>query len=96
MEFSNSLDQHYQAEFDVVISQNSMEHFGNPEDIIEKMFSLTRPNGRTLITFGPPWFAPYGSHMHFFLPSTLDKSIIFRKDSDDGSITISRRRRPAI
>lgn len=52
--------------FDVIISQNSMEHFPDPESIVAEMKALVRPNGLLLITFGPPWFAPYGSHMHFF------------------------------
>jgi SAM-dependent methyltransferase len=52
--------------FDVVISQNSFEHFKEPEVILGKMKSLLNDTGRLLITFGPPWFAPYGSHMQYF------------------------------
>lgn len=52
--------------FDVIVSQNSMEHFPDPEGVLATMRRLLRPGGRLLITFGPPWFAPYGSHMHFF------------------------------
>lgn len=52
--------------FDVVISQNSFEHFGNPELVLNEMINLLNDSGIVLITFGPPWFAPYGSHMHFF------------------------------
>lgn len=51
---------------DVVISQNSFEHFPDPSSILGEMRSLIADNGRILITFGPPWLAPYGSHMHFF------------------------------
>ena len=52
--------------FDIVISQNSFEHFPNPKQVLEEMKSLLNNSGKILITFGPPWFAPYGSHMHFF------------------------------
>ena len=52
--------------FDIVISQNSFEHFGNPSMILNEMRSLINRPGKLLITFGPPWLAPYGSHMHFF------------------------------
>jgi len=52
--------------FDVVISQNSFEHFGNPSLILDTMRSLIRDSGIILISFGPPWFAPYGSHMMHF------------------------------
>lgn len=52
--------------FDVIISQNAMEHYPEPEFVIHEMKSLIHQDGKILITFGPPWFAPYGSHMHFF------------------------------
>jgi SAM-dependent methyltransferase len=52
--------------FDLIISQNSMEHFSDPEGIIRLMKSLLNQDGKIFITFGPPWFAPYGSHMKFF------------------------------
>jgi len=52
--------------FDVVISQNSFEHFESPDKILKKMSTLLNASGIILLTFGPPWFAPYGSHMHFF------------------------------
>ena len=52
--------------FDVAISQNAMEHFPDPVAVLNEMKSLIRAKGVILITFGPPWFAPYGSHMHFF------------------------------
>lgn len=52
--------------FDIVISQNSFEHFGNPAKVLDEMRSLLDESGKILVTFGPPWLAPYGSHMHFF------------------------------
>mgnify|MGYP001602978728 CR=1 FL=1 len=52
--------------FDIVISQNSFEHFRDPLMAINEMQSLLNESGKLLITFGPPWLAPYGSHMHFF------------------------------
>jgi SAM-dependent methyltransferase len=52
--------------FDIVISKDSFEHFGNPAKVLDEMTSLLNDSGLALITFGPPWFAPYGSHMHFF------------------------------
>lgn len=50
----------------LVISQNSFEHFPSPAETLAEMASLLAPSGVLLITFGPPWYAPYGSHMHFF------------------------------
>lgn len=52
--------------FDVVISQNAMEHFPDPAGVLNEMKSLIRPDGKIVITFGPPWLSPHGSHMHFF------------------------------
>jgi SAM-dependent methyltransferase len=52
--------------FDYAISQNSMEHFPDPAAVLAAMKVALRPTGKLLITFGPPWFAPYGSHMFFF------------------------------
>lgn len=52
--------------FDVVISQNAFEHFGNPEEALGEMSTMLRAGGVLLLTFGPPWYAPYGNHMYFF------------------------------
>ncbi len=52
--------------FDVVISQNAMEHFPQPAEALASMRALLRTGGQILLTFGPPWFAPWGAHMHFF------------------------------
>lgn len=52
--------------FDMVISQNSMEHFPDPSRTIGEMSAALTPDGRILVTFGPPWHAPYGAHMFFF------------------------------
>jgi SAM-dependent methyltransferase len=54
--------------FDLVVSQNAMEHYRNPAAVLGAMARAVRPEGRLLITFGPPWFAPFGHHMHYFLP----------------------------
>lgn len=51
------------ASFDVVISHDSFEHFEQPADILAEMIRLTRPGGRVLIKFGPPWRNPWGRHM---------------------------------
>lgn len=56
----------HQGQYDFVISQNSMEHFPDPKLVLDQMKSALKPGGKILMTFGPPWYAPYGSHMHFF------------------------------
>jgi len=64
--FVDKLPAEVKGQFDIVISQNSMEHFPDPVAVLGEMLSALKENGSLLITFGPPWYAPYGSHMHFF------------------------------
>jgi len=52
--------------FSIIISQNAMEHYGDPALALAQMAAHVAEDGRVLITFGPPWHSPYGSHMHFF------------------------------
>lgn len=52
--------------YDVVISLNAMEHFRDPAGVLDSMIGAVKSGGLLLITFGPPWYAPYGSHAHFF------------------------------
>jgi len=54
--------------FDVVISQDAMEHFDDPAAALEAMAAALRPGGLILMSFGPPWWAPYGAHMRYFCP----------------------------
>jgi SAM-dependent methyltransferase len=64
--FVDRISEEMLGTFDVVVSQNSFEHFGSPEAVLGEMRRLSRKTGTLLISFGPPWYAPYGSHMHFF------------------------------
>lgn len=54
------------ASYDLVISKNAMEHYTGPDEAIKSMKRLIHEDGTLMITFGPPWYSPYGSHMHFF------------------------------
>lgn len=65
IELTDKLESRFKDRFDIVISQNSMEHFGDPVKVLEEMKSALNKDGAILITFGPPWFAPYGHHMPF-------------------------------
>ena len=51
---------------DIIVSQNSFEHFLEPEATLRELRNALAPGGEILITFGPPWFAPTGAHMGFF------------------------------
>ena len=52
--------------FDVVLAYNSMEHFHEPDVILREMSSRLAPQGLLYISFGPPWYSPYGAHTIFF------------------------------
>lgn len=51
---------------DVVLSQNSFEHFENPASILAQAYAALRPGGQFYVTFGPPWWHPFGVH-HMFM-----------------------------
>lgn len=52
--------------FDVVLSQNAMEHVFDPGEVLRLFRALVRPDGRVYVSFGPPWYSPYGAHTAFF------------------------------
>jgi ubiquinone/menaquinone biosynthesis C-methylase UbiE len=66
IQFKPQITEEMHAAFDIVISQNAMEHFEDPEAVLREMKRLIHDNGEIWITFGPPWMAPFGSHMYFF------------------------------
>lgn len=52
--------------FDVIVSQNAFEHFQKPDAMLRYWSGMLKPGGMILLTFGPPWLAPFGAHMQFF------------------------------
>lgn len=67
-DFSTEILPQMRGAYDLVLSQDAMEHYSDPAGALGAMRSLLKPGGRALITFGPPWFAPYGAHHRFFSP----------------------------
>lgn len=51
---------------DVLISQNSFEHFTAPVEILAEIERALEPGGIIFLTFGPLWYSPRGSHMEYF------------------------------
>ena len=56
-----------QESVDLLFSQNSFEHVGKPEEIMEDAFFVLRKGGRFFVTFAPPWLNPFGIHMFFMI-----------------------------
>ena len=53
---------------DAIISLDSFEHFDDPGDILRQMYDLLRPGGQVIVSFGPPWFHPFGGHLFSIFP----------------------------
>ena len=51
---------------DVIVSQNSFEHFIGAEEILASLSRALAPGGKIFVTFAPPWYAPWGAHMAYF------------------------------
>jgi SAM-dependent methyltransferase len=64
--FTDHLGDSLKGRFDIVVSQNSFEHFRDPAGALAQMRAALAKEGSIFLTFGPLWFSPYGSHMHFF------------------------------
>lgn len=56
------------GQFDVVLSQNSFEHYEDPERVLNGMVALLKPGGQIYAGFGPLWHSPYGSHLKSICP----------------------------
>jgi len=56
-----------ESSVDVAFSQNSFEHFEDPEKILNEVFYVLKKQGKFFVTFGPPWLHPYGVHMFMMI-----------------------------
>jgi SAM-dependent methyltransferase len=53
---------------DIVISIDSFEHFADPRQALRTMYDLLKPGGILMVSFGPPWYHPYGGHLFSVFP----------------------------
>lgn len=51
--------------FDIVISNDALEHIKNWRKTILEMKRVVKSGGHVCINFGPLWLSPFGSHMSF-------------------------------
>jgi 2-polyprenyl-3-methyl-5-hydroxy-6-metoxy-1,4-benzoquinol methylase len=61
----NSLLRAISGKVDVAYSLDSFEHFSEPKQILDRLYSLLAPGGELYVSFGPPWKHPFGCHMFF-------------------------------
>ena len=53
---------------DIIISIDSFEHYSDPIGVLSTMSSLLKPSGQVIISFGPPWYHPFGGHLFSVFP----------------------------
>ncbi|MBI4335793.1 MAG: class I SAM-dependent methyltransferase [Candidatus Omnitrophica bacterium] len=53
---------------DIIISKDCFEHFSDPAAVLRLMSKLLKPGGFILVSFGWPWFHPYGGHLFSVFP----------------------------
>ena len=52
----------------VIVSLDSFEHFAEPGDVLQTMYSLLEPGGCVFVSFGPNWYRPLGGHLFSVFP----------------------------
>jgi SAM-dependent methyltransferase len=76
--------------FDLVIANDSLEHFGNPEGALAELARVLKPGG-SIILFFTPWGSPLGSHLydyirtpwcHLLFPEWLLRGLLERELAD--------------
>jgi len=67
IQFTSKLGEKFHDYFDIALSHNSFEHFDDPAQILEELKLVLKKRGKIYISFGPPWFAPFGVHNYFFI-----------------------------
>jgi SAM-dependent methyltransferase len=53
---------------DIITTIDAFEHFEDPAAILQIMFSLLKPGGEVLFSFGRTWFHPLGGHLFSVFP----------------------------
>jgi SAM-dependent methyltransferase len=53
---------------DLIVSIDCFEHFADPSAILDQMWKLLKPNGLVAVSFGPPWYHPFGGHLFSVIP----------------------------
>ncbi len=59
---------HNEQKVDLIFSIDGFEHYDDPEQVLLLMKSQLKPGGKIYISFGPPWYHPYGGHLFSVFP----------------------------
>jgi SAM-dependent methyltransferase len=53
---------------DAILTMDGFEHFNDPARVLDLMSTRLRRDGRVYVTFGPPWYHPFGGHLFSVFP----------------------------
>lgn len=53
---------------DVIISIDAFEHYDDPAAVLRAMHGLMAEHGAAWVSFGSPWYHPYGGHLFSVFP----------------------------
>jgi SAM-dependent methyltransferase len=79
--------------FDVVVANDAMEHFSEPEAALDEMARVTRPGGAVWVFF-TPHFSPLGSHLYDYVHTPWCHLVFRRRDLEGAVGEVLRRRFP--
>jgi SAM-dependent methyltransferase len=48
---------------DMVVSLDCFEHYADPVTVLRTVYAMLRQNGIFQVSFGPPWYHPWGEHL---------------------------------
>jgi ubiquinone/menaquinone biosynthesis C-methylase UbiE len=54
------------AAFDLIVANDSLEHFGHPERALAELARALKPGG-SIVLFFTPWGSPLGSHLYDYI-----------------------------
>jgi SAM-dependent methyltransferase len=57
----------FDSKADIIVSIDSFEHFGHPDEVLREISRRLKPDGKVIVSFGPPWYHPKGGHFPLFL-----------------------------
>ncbi len=63
-----SFQTHAAEKVDAIVCIDCFEHFADPMSILQTMADLLLPKGIAYVSFGPPWYHPYGGHSFSVFP----------------------------
>lgn len=68
--------------FDVIISNEALEHIDAPDRFIRSLVRLLKPDGRAFLAFGPLFHSPFGDHLWGFFRLQIPwRGILFSQEA---------------